>query len=633
MDTSETQGEGMPPGKSRRVKPWTLLLGIGLLVLVAGIAVTAGATSGVKYRKVTLTARGPGEKQIPVAGLLVEPPGVPSEKAPGVVFANGITGSKEWYVQMARRMAQEGLIVLAIDLRGHGGSGGACEFACGEANDMIAAGEYLAKNVPGVDPAHIVAMGHSLGGVSATRAGIVQPGGPFSSVVAIWSWTSYKDAATDLTGPLDAFAGRSWMFTSFSRTFDINSPEAQRDRDIVGAVTDTKPPNYLLAIGSADELASVAREEQIMEKATTEARRSGGEPRLKEGVTYGDFASGTARKLVVTDDDHVTELASGSILRQAIDWIKQGAGLPVAPDQGAPFLWGRYLGLVLVATGILLLSLGLLSLVRRRLFPEGDEIHVVPPWEYPGGRQALDVLIYALPLLAASFLAMPAAKALGIKPFIPYLAVNEMSIFYVTRTLLLLPLFVALMVVVTRRLLSSGRLEEQVRGGAARWGKSAAYALIPVAVALFVMLAAGGPLLLPRAFARLPSYFLLGVACVGAAFWMEDYLFYKLAYNALDAGTGLKGQWKVLLVRAVVLDLVVVAAFLPLMQGPGVSVKLMLFRVPVVLLLLLMTAPFALMAWASMRLRALTGGSLAFSLMLTVTAVWFFTGPVGTRGF
>ncbi len=625
----------VPPrgGRFQVVKPWMILLAAGVIVLALGFVLTRINTSGVTYKKVTFTTEGLEEKPVTVSGLLIEPAVKPAGKVPGVVFANGITGSKEWYVQVTRQMAKEGLVVLAIDLRGHGGSGGASEFACDEANDMIAAGNYLKNNVPEVDPAHIVAMGHSLGGVSATRAGIIQPDNLFSSVVAIWSWTSYKEAVVDLMGPLDAFTGRSWPFVCFSRSFDINAPEDQRDRDILSMMGDNRPPNYMLAIGSNDELASVAREEEIMERATQAARSAGGDAKLKENVTYGDFAAGTARRLVVTSDDHMTELASGAIVSQAVDWIRQGAGQPVEERKGAPFLWGRLLGFGLIAIGIMLLVFGVLSLVRRKLFPEGGEIVVAPLWEYPAGRQMLDVLVYALPILAASFLAMPAAKLLGIKPFIPYMSVNEFSIFYLSRTILLLPLFAAVMVVVIRRLTSAGRLEDQVKKGAVRWGKSAVYAIIPLAVTVFVMLAIGGPLLLPRAFAKLPLYFFLGTFLVGIALWMEDYLFYKLAYRALDTGDGQVNNWRVLLVRAVVLDLALIATMLPLMKGFGVSLKLLAFRVPVVLLLALAVVPFLGIAWISLRLRSLTGGSMASGFMFTAIAVWLMTGPVGTRGF
>jgi acetyl esterase/lipase len=318
-----------------------------------------------------------------------------------VVLAHGLTGSKEWYIQMSRQLAKEGFVVLSIDLRGHGGSSGYCTFAYDEANDVIAAGDYLKKNVAEVDPAHITAMGHSLGGITVTRAGVVQPSREFSSVVAIWCWTGLKDALTDLAGPLDAFIGRSWLFTTFSKNLDVNSPETQARYAVINSVDDSKPPNYMLAIGSADELASVEREQELMEKVTQQARRTGPEPKLKENVTYGDFASGTARRLVVTNDDHVAELASGVIVGQAIDWIKQDAGLPVTARQGPPFLWGRFLGIIVLALGIFAAVMGLLSLTRKRLFPDGGEIVVAPPWDYPSGRQTMDILVYALPVIAA----------------------------------------------------------------------------------------------------------------------------------------------------------------------------------------------------------------------------------------
>jgi dienelactone hydrolase len=620
------------PSDERRIKPWMILLAAGVVLIVFGFIIIKSATGGVSYQRVTFTTEGLEPKPVTVSGLLVKPPGGVKGKVPGVVLAHGLTGSKEWYVQMSRQLAKEGFVVLSIDLRGHGGSSGACTFAYDEANDVTAAGGYLKKNVPEVDPAHITAMGHSLGGVAVTRAGIGQPPDEFSSVVAIWCWTGLKDAVTDLAGPLDAFVGRSWLFTTFSKTMDINSPEVMARYNMINAVDDAKPPNYMLAIGSADELTSVEREQQLMEKLTALARRTGPEPKLKENVTYGDFTAGTARRLVITNDDHVTELASGAIVQQAIDWIKQDAGLPVTAGRGAPFLWGRFLGIIVLALGIFAAVMALLSLTRKKLFPDGGEIAVTPPWDYPAGRQAMDVLIYALPVIAASFLAMPAAKALGVKPFVPYAGVNEFSIFYLTRTLLLLPFFVALVVVVARRAAASGRLQEQVKEGAGRWGRSVAYGLIPIAVIIFTMLVLGGPLILPRAFARLPLYFFLGVTLVGAAFWMEDYLFYKLAYRYLETGEGLKGQWRVLLVRAVVLDLALVAALLPLMKGLGVTIDL-LVKAPLLLLLLLATPFLAVLAKVSMKLRSLTGGSLAFALMFTAITVWFFTGPIGTRGF
>ena len=125
----------------------------------------------------------------------------------------------------------------------------------------------------------------------------------------------------------------------------------------------------------------------------------------------------------------------------------------------------------------------------------------------------------------------------------------------------------------------------------------------------------------------------LAVAVViGGAFWLEDYLFYKLAYPVLKAPDGETGQWKVLLVRTAVLDLVLVFALLPLMNGLGVSIHLWVLSLPLLLVLLFAAPMLALMAKLSMRLRALTGGSLAFALMLSSILAWAVTTVITVRG-
>ncbi|MCG2795598.1 MAG: hypothetical protein L6427_07035, partial [Actinomycetia bacterium] len=84
--------------------------------------------------------------------------------------------------------------------------------------------------------------------------------------------------------------------------------------------------------------------------------------------------------------------------------------------------------------------------------------------------------------------------------------------------------------------------------------------------------------------------------------------------------------------RAVVLDMVLIAAILPIMKGLGVAVNFR-FKMPLLLMLLLVMPAFFLLAHMSVRLRRLTGGSLAFALLMTALLVWVITGPIGVRGF
>lgn len=612
----------------RRIATWMVLLGVGAILLVFGFFLTRSGTTGVTYERVTFNTQGFDQKPVTLSGLLIKPAGFKGQ-APGVIFANGFTGCKEWYIQMTRQLAREGLVVLSYDQRGHGRSGGSCNFGCDEANDMLAAARWLKES--GLTDGHVTAMGHSLGGVTATRAGIVQPDNSITSVVAIWCWTSLRDVMTDMSGPLDSFAGRSWFVTTYSRSVDINAADNDAKYRVEHMVTGSKPPNYMLAIGSNDELTSVEREEQLMEHATVDARKSGPEPKVKADVTYGSFADGTARKLVVTNDDHATELMSGSITRRAIDWIKQAAGMQ-PETRPTPFLMTRILGFVVLALGIMFIAMGTMTVARKRLFGEDSGIEVEPVWNGQVKRPGLDVLLYAVPVILTAFLSIPASKAFGIKPFIPYMFVNENSIFNLSRVILLLPFFVAFVVIVAKRARAAGKLQDDMRTGLRRWGRSALYALMPVAITVLLLMIIGGPLILPRIFPQMPIYFIIGVIIIGGAFWMEDYLFYKLAWPVLKMGDGSGAQWKALAVRGVVLDLMLIAAFLPLMKGPGVTVKLMAFSVPLLLLIIFATPWLMVLAKMSMRLRALTAGSLAFALMFSSLIVWFMTTVVSSRG-
>jgi hypothetical protein len=431
----------------------------------------------------------------------------------------------------------------------------------------------------------------------------------------------------DLLGPIDDFVGRAWGLTAFSKHTDINSPDMPAKYSALEVVTDTMPPNYLLECGRNDELVSEGTERQVMEKATG-ALRAGEE--LKLGFTYGDMASGNARRLVLTDDDHVTELVGGVLTFEAVDWLKRLGGIPLKADDRPPFLWGRILGIICLVIALLLISLGVMSLVRWRMFPEGGEVDIEPAWEPRRGEKAFDVLLYVAPVLAASYLALPTARAMGIGPFIPYEGVGEMSIFWLSRTLLLLPLLAVLLFFVARSQGGLAGIRSRLKSTASRWGRSVAYGLIPVVVCVLVLGVLAGPLVLPRVFAKLPLYFFVALACLATGFWIEDYLFYRLAYPALRSDIG---NWWVIALRAVVLDLALILAFLPLFNGPGVTFHFQNFRIPIILLMALAVPFFGVMAKVSLRMRELTGGNLAFSLMLTGLVVWIFTGPIGVRGF
>ncbi|MDD5748701.1 MAG: alpha/beta fold hydrolase [Actinomycetota bacterium] len=624
------QGSKKQSGK-RRFPFWVVLVALGLILLIVSIFIINGSTKPqVSYQRVKFTTEGLEPEPVTISGLLMKPSDGGAQqgiKRPGIVFAHGITGNKEWYIQLTRRLVLEGFVVLSIDFRGHGGSTGYCSFGYDEANDVLAAARYLRTNVEEIEPAWIVAMGHSLGGIISTRAGAIQTDGRISSVVAIYCWTSLKDAIEDLAGSIDDFVSRLWKFVTFSKHVDVDAPDFEQKYSILDIVDDARPPNYLLAIGSADELASVSREEEIIEKMTVRARSLGPEKNVKTGCLYGNFQDGSARKLFVSNDDHATELASGSILVEAVNWIKQSYGIPAGPVVKAPFLWTRIFGIALFAVSLFLMSLGALSFAKPRLFPGGSSYWFEVPWDFEG-KGIREVAIYIVSVLCASYLAFPAAKAFGIGPLNPYTGVNELALFYLSRSIVLLPIVIALIVVLIIR---AGGLKEYLNRGkeiASIWGRAAIYALLPFLLIIIFMLILSGYLFLPRALPMFPGAFIAGTILMGAGFWLEDYLFYRIACSVLvqDERTGIA-----VIVHGVVLTLTLMFAILPLLESPMVTLGII--KVPVLLLLVFTFPFFILVAWLSMRLRKLTGTSLAFVLMFMPLVVWVLTTQVSVRGF
>jgi alpha-beta hydrolase superfamily lysophospholipase len=109
-----------------------------------------------------------------IAGTLFLPH---SEAAPPVlIICHGAGEFKENYFEMCEQLAQRGVASLAIDLHGHGESGGErfhVELAQW-VSDIRAAIDFLQKR-PDVDGTRIGAFGLSSGGTAILEAGLIEP--------------------------------------------------------------------------------------------------------------------------------------------------------------------------------------------------------------------------------------------------------------------------------------------------------------------------------------------------------------------------------------------------------------------------------------------------------------------------
>ncbi|MEO8603939.1 MAG: alpha/beta fold hydrolase [bacterium] len=112
----------------------------------------------------------------------------------GLVMVHGGGGNRaqpytDW-LQLAGTLAQRGYGVLALDLRNHGESGdapGGPTFGPDEANDVIAAMDFLHSRNPGM---RFAAIGHSMGGQTALYAAARDP--RLEAVISDATYTDIK---------------------------------------------------------------------------------------------------------------------------------------------------------------------------------------------------------------------------------------------------------------------------------------------------------------------------------------------------------------------------------------------------------------------------------------------------------
>jgi len=262
-----------------------------------------------------------------------------AEKPPAVVLAHGFASDRAGTSTLARRLAQAGYAVLALDFRGHGANRrpfpeGSYARPDSLAEDLAAAVDFL-RTSPYVDGSRIVVMGHSMG------AGAVLDFGT-------------RDSGLDGVVPISG----GWS--------------------MLGPFT---PPNVLFIFAERDP-------QRIHEVSTANAAKLAGVGVAVPGQIYGDPARGRAVRLVeVPGTDHTTILFSEIAAQEIIDWLDRIFGMP---RHGEPSLRDPRLqvaGLALAAFVLLLVPIGF---VAASLGPR------IPERSPAGGAAGLGALTLAL---------------------------------------------------------------------------------------------------------------------------------------------------------------------------------------------------------------------------------------------
>ncbi len=170
----------------------------------------------------------------------------PAEKRPAIIwltggFSNGISPLAWEEVpaendQSARQYREAGLVMMYPTRRGGSGSPGHVEVLYGEVDDVIAAGEWLARQ-PGIDPDRIYLGGHSTGGALALL--VAEATGMFRAVFSF--------------GPIENpyYYGPNYMIY-----YDFDEEEEHRLRSPIHWLGDIKSRTFVLegVNGNADSV-------------------------------------------------------------------------------------------------------------------------------------------------------------------------------------------------------------------------------------------------------------------------------------------------------------------------------------------------------------------------------------------
>jgi dienelactone hydrolase len=277
--------------------------------------------SGPAHTELTLEGGVPATFYIPVEGgdarrAFLDPP-ARDARPPGVVLMHGFASDRRYSSSMARRLAQAGYAVLAIDARGHGQnrepflrSFGRPEFF---QPDLAAAVDFLRVS-PFCDGSRLAVMGHSMG-AGAVLDYATRDSGIDAAVMIAGGWTAL--------GPY-------------------------------------RPPNALFIFSEGDP-------EQIKGRSLDLAAQLAGVEAVELERVYGDFARGSAvRAYEVAGTDHARIVWDDVALREIIAWLDAvfDVARPAAPETSDPRL--RAVGVLFAAMFLVLPGLGV---VVGRLVP------------------------------------------------------------------------------------------------------------------------------------------------------------------------------------------------------------------------------------------------------------------------
>lgn len=275
-----------------------LLAVLALIAIAVAVERIAAAREGVSAEHLVI-ANTPTTLYRPAAGF---PAGNPP---PLVVIAHGFAGSRTLMAPFAIALARNGYLALAFDFVGHGEHprpmSGDVNSVDGPTQTMIAqVGEMADHVLAETGSSRLAVLGHSMASDIVVRYAIENPSVGATIAVSMFS----------------------------------------------PAVTDTAPRNLLVIVGDWE---GVLKDEALRAVGLATAP----DP-AEAGVTYGDFAQGTARRASFSaQSEHVAVLFNEESLVAAVEWLDQSFGIqrdrPIAARSVLPWIGLLTLGILVLA--------------------------------------------------------------------------------------------------------------------------------------------------------------------------------------------------------------------------------------------------------------------------------------------
>lgn len=228
------------------------------------------------------------EAGVSVSGLLYTPrTATAASPAPGVLVSHGYINTREMQSPFAIELSRRGYVVLAMDMTGHGYSGG----IIGTAGFGGPAGLKYLASLSNVDKANIGMEGHSMGGGPIMAAAAEAP-------------DSYRSLVLEGSTP-----------------------------GLLGAKAPENPKNLAVVFGQFDEFAGLMWGVPKGSLVGTSAKLQkvfGTTSSVVVDHIYGSIADGSARVLVNPPVTHPWEHFSNVGVGAAVDWFQKTLPAPAA---------------------------------------------------------------------------------------------------------------------------------------------------------------------------------------------------------------------------------------------------------------------------------------------------------------